>query len=76
MKKLDLTNPDDILEFANNYEIYKGSISLPKPVKQEINNSVKKYQVGYITYKELGNCIAMYVVEFMEYLDVEIKRNK
>ena len=63
MKKLDLTNPDDILEFANNYESHKDFVSLPESVKQEIKQSIEHYQIGYITAEELRNFIASHIVD-------------
>lgn len=53
MKKLDLTNPDDILEFAFHYEKYKNTISLPVHITMKIEKCIHHYDIFFIAYPYL-----------------------
>ena len=74
MRKLDLTIFDDILEFRRNYTLYKDSIGLPEDVNLKIGKWVSAYNKGILTSTELSNLISDIIVSFIDYLDIEIRR--
>lgn len=74
MKQLDLTILEDIIEFAENYHKYKNTIPLPKGVNLKIEKLIDDYNERMITSQDLNNSISETIINFMEFLDVKIKR--
>lgn len=74
MSKLNLTNPDDILEFGFNYFEFKNTIPLPPSVTLEIEKCIYYYNIGFITNNKLGKQITDIILGFINDLDVKITR--
>lgn len=71
MKKLNLTNPNDILGFGFNYDRYKSNIPLPLNITFEIEKYIHYSNTGFITNNEMGNQI----LDYMYKLDVKIAQD-
>ena len=74
MKKLDLTRPDHIVEFCQNYSQYKNSVSLPNTVEIEIEKILDQYNNNFITNNEATNQMIDVLLNFMKSLNIKIRR--
>jgi len=68
MKKIDLTQLQDIREFAQNYTYYKEHVSLPENVHMRIEKVHQVLEYEIITKCEAESRIVSIIIKFMESL--------
>lgn len=69
--KLDLTKPEDIVEFAKNYDHYKALVSLPETIYSKINNDNTILKRQEISHNEFYNRTMIIINEFITNLNLK-----
>jgi hypothetical protein len=74
MKKLDLTQTEDIIHFAKHYIYYKSRVNLPQIVIDEIETVLQHYNNCLITSNEMQNQIIDIIYYFIKGLDIPFNK--